>query len=54
MKLLVEKAGHALEQIGSGMGFLDRTLVVQEVGPMLGKWDSGNEKSFCTANEMVH
>ena len=57
MKLLEEKAGYALAQVGSCKCFPNRTPVVQEVRPTLGKWDSGNEQSLCIAciaNEMVH
>jgi hypothetical protein len=52
MKLVQEGAGNALELIGIGKDFLNRTPAAQQLRERMDKWDFIKLKSFCT-KEMV-
>jgi hypothetical protein len=53
LKLVQERAGNALETIGKGKEFLNRTLAAQQLRERMDKWDYMKLKSFCTIKEMV-
>jgi hypothetical protein len=53
LKLVQEKAGNTLEQIGIGNDFLNRTPAAQQLRERMDKWDYRKLKSFCTTKEMV-
>jgi hypothetical protein len=48
-----ERGGHALELIGIGKDFLNRTQMAQQLRKMIDKWNYMKLKSFCTTEEMV-
>ena len=49
LKMLKENIGSNLQDVGIGKGFLNRTLVVQEIRLTINKWDVIKLKSFCIA-----
>jgi hypothetical protein len=53
LKLVQERAGNALEQIGIGKDFLNRIPAAQQLRERIHKWDFIKLKSFCTTKEMV-
>jgi hypothetical protein len=53
LKLLQERAGNTLEQIGIGKDFLNRIPVAQQLRERIDKWDFIKLKNFCTTKEMV-
>jgi hypothetical protein len=46
LKLVHERAGNALELIGKGNDFLNRTQVTQQLRERIDKWDYMKLKSF--------
>jgi hypothetical protein len=53
LKLVQGRGGNALELIGIGKDFLNRTPGAQQLRERMDKWDYMKLKSFCTAKEMV-
>jgi hypothetical protein len=53
LKLVQERAGNTLEEIGIGKGFLSRTPAAQQLRERRDKWDYIKLKSFCSTKEMV-
>jgi hypothetical protein len=53
LKLVQEGAGNALELIGIGKDFLNRTPAAQQLRERMDNWDFIKLKSFCTTKEMV-
>jgi hypothetical protein len=53
LKLLQERARHALELISIGNKFLNRTQMAQQLRKRIDKWNYMKLKSFCTTKEMV-
>jgi hypothetical protein len=53
LKPAQERAGNALELIGLGNVFLNRTQKAQQLREKIDKWDYMKLKSFCTTKEMV-
>jgi hypothetical protein len=53
LKLVQERAGNTLEQIGTGKDFLSRTPAAQQLRERMDKWDFIKLKSFCATKEMV-
>jgi hypothetical protein len=46
--------GKALEHIGIGNNFLNRTPIAQQLTEMIDKWDCIKQKSFSTTKETSH
>jgi hypothetical protein len=53
LKLVQERAGNTLEQIGIGKDFHIRTPAVQQLSEGMDKWDFIKLKSFSTTKEVV-
>jgi hypothetical protein len=53
IKLVQERAGNTLEEIGIGKNFLNGTPEAQQLRESMDKWDFIKLKSFCTTKEMV-
>jgi hypothetical protein len=53
LKQLQKAVGNALEQIGIGTDFLNRTQKAQYLREAMNTWDCIKLKSFCTAKETV-
>jgi hypothetical protein len=53
LKLVQERAGNTLEEIGIGKDFLNRIPAAQQLRERMDKWDYMKLKSFCTTKEMV-
>jgi hypothetical protein len=53
VKLLQERIGNPLEDIGIGNNFVKRTPVAQQLREKIDKWDCIKLKSFCIAKETV-
>jgi hypothetical protein len=53
LKLVQERAGDTLEQIGILNEFLNRTQMAQQLKERINKWDHMKLKSFCKIKEMV-
>jgi hypothetical protein len=51
--LVQERPGNALEVIGIGKDFPNRTPAAQQLRERMDKWDFIKLKSFCTTKEMV-
>jgi hypothetical protein len=52
LKLVQKRAGNALEAIGIGKDFLNRTPPAQKLRERMDKWDYMKLKIFCTTKEM--
>jgi hypothetical protein len=52
LKLVQKRAGNALEAIGIGKDFLNRTPPAQKLRERMDKWDYMKLKLFCTTKEM--
>jgi hypothetical protein len=48
-----ERARYALEFIGIGNDFLNKTQKAQQLREMIGQWDYMKLKTFCTTKEVV-
>jgi hypothetical protein len=53
LKLVQERAGNTLEEIGISKDFLSRTPSAQHLRERMDKWNYKKLKSFCTTKEMV-
>jgi hypothetical protein len=53
LKLVQERAGNTLEEIGIGKDFLSRTQAALKLRERMDRWDYMKLKSFCTTKEMV-
>jgi hypothetical protein len=51
MKLIEEKVGKSLEDIGTGEKFLNRRAVACAVRLRIGRWDLIKLQSFCKAKD---
>jgi hypothetical protein len=54
MKLIEEKVGKSLEDMGTGEKFLNRTAVACAVRSRIDKWDLIKVQSFCKAKDTVN
>jgi hypothetical protein len=53
LKLVQERAGKTLEDIGIGKDFLNGTQAAQQLKERMDKWDYIKLKGFCTKKEIV-
>ena len=53
LKLIEEKVGKSLEDMGTGGKFLNRTAMACAVGSRIDKWDLIKLQSFCKAKDTV-
>jgi hypothetical protein len=53
LKLIEEKVGESLEDMGTGEKFLNRTAMACAVRPRIDKWDLMKLQSFCKAKDTV-
>jgi hypothetical protein len=53
LKLVQERAGNTLNEIGIGKDFLNRTPAAQQLRENMDRWDYMKLKSICTTKEMV-
>ena len=53
LKLIEEKVGKSLEDMGTGEKFLNRTSMVCAVRSRIDKWDLMKLQSFCKAKDTV-
>jgi hypothetical protein len=51
LKLVQERTGNTLEEIGIGKDFLNTTLAAQQLIEWMDKWDHIKSKSFCTTKK---
>jgi hypothetical protein len=54
LKLVEEKVGESLEDMGTGGKFLNRTAVACAVRSRINKWDLKKLQSFCKAKDTVN
>ena len=54
MKLIEEKEGKSLEDMGTGEKFLNRTAVACAVRSRIDKWDLIKLQSFCKAKDIIN
>jgi hypothetical protein len=54
LKLIEEKVGKSLKEMGTGEKFLNRTAVACAVRLRIDKWDLMKLQSFCKANDTVN
>jgi hypothetical protein len=54
LKLIEEKMGKSLEDMGTGEKFLNRTAMACAVRSRIDKWDLKKLQSFCKANDTVN
>jgi hypothetical protein len=54
MKLIEEKLGKSLEDMGTGEKFLNRTTMACAVRSRIDKWDLIKLQSFCKAKDIVN
>jgi hypothetical protein len=54
LKLIEEKVGKSLEQMGTGEYFLNRTSMAYALKPRIDKWDLMKWQSFCKAKDTVN
>jgi hypothetical protein len=54
VKLIEEKVGKSLEDIGTGENFLSRTAMACAVKSRIDKWDFIKLQSFCKAKDTVN
>lgn len=54
LKLIEEKVGKNLEQIGTGENFLKRTPIASALRSRIDKWDLIKLQSFCKAKDTVN
>jgi hypothetical protein len=53
MKLIQEKVGKSLKDMGTGEKFLNRTAVACAVRSRIDKWDLIKLQSFCKAKDTI-
>ena len=54
MKLIEEKVGKSLEDLGTGEKFLTRTAMACAIRSRIDKWDLIKLQSFCKAKDIVN
>jgi hypothetical protein len=54
LKLIEEKVGKSLEDMGTGEKFLNRTAMACAVRSRIDKWDVMKLQSFCKAKDTVN
>jgi hypothetical protein len=54
LKLIEEKVGKSLKEIGTGEKFLNRTAMACAVRLRIDKWDLMKLQSFCKAKDTVN
>ena len=54
MKLIEEKVGKSLEDMGTGENFLNRTAMACAVRSKIDKWDLIKLQSFCKAKDTIN
>jgi hypothetical protein len=54
LKLIKEKVGKSLEDMGTGEKFLNRTAIACAVRSRIHKWDLIKLQSFCKAKDTVN
>ena len=54
LKLIEEKVGKTLEDIGTGEKFLNRTSMACAVRSRMDKWDLMKLQSFCKAKDTIN
>ena len=54
VKLIEEKVGKSLEDMGTGEKFLNRTAMVCAVRSRIDKWDLMRLQSFCKAKDTIN
>ena len=54
LKLIEEKLGKSLEDMGTGENFLNRTAMACAVRSRIDKWDLMKLQSFCKAKDTVN
>ena len=54
MKLIEEKVGKSLEEMGTEENFLNRTAMACDVRFRIDKWDLMKLQSFCKANDTIN
>ena len=54
MKLIEEKVGKSLEDMGTGDNFLNRTPIAYVLRSRIDKWDLIKLQSFCKAKDTVN
>jgi hypothetical protein len=54
LKLIEEKVGESLEDIGTGEKFLNRTAMACAVRSTIDKWNLIKLESFCKAKDIVN
>jgi hypothetical protein len=54
VKLIEEKVGKSLEEMGTGEKFLNKTAMTCAVRSRMDKWDLIKLQSFCKAKDAVH
>ena len=54
MKLIEEKVGENLQDMGTGEKFLNRTSMAWAVRSRIDKWDLMKLQSFCKAKDTVN
>ena len=54
LKLIEEKVGKSLEDMGTGEKFLNRTAMACAVRSRIDKWDLIKLQSFCRAKDTVN
>ena len=54
LKLIEEKVGESLEDMGTGEKFLNRTAMACAVRTRIDKWDLMKLQSFCKAKDTVN
>jgi hypothetical protein len=53
LKLVQERSGNTLDEIGIGKDFLSRTPIGQQLRERMDKWGYMKLKGFCPKKEMV-
>ena len=54
LKLIEEKMGESLKDMGTGEKFLNRTAMACAIRPRIDKWDLIKFQSFCKAKDTVN
>jgi hypothetical protein len=54
VKIIEEKVGESLKDIGTGEKFLNRTAMARVVRSRIDKWDLIKLQSFCKAKDTVN
>jgi hypothetical protein len=54
LKLIEEKVGKSLEDMGTGQNFLNRTAMSSALRSRINKWDFIKLQSFCKAKDTIN